>query len=222
MRKVLALSAVITATTLLACASDTPEADDNAATSTDEDLRSAPLGDSDMVPIATPGGMPKPWDQPDSTGYFEEHGKCGPTALANELLLYGISKTPETLYDQGVQFVVGTLPWEIEGWIQKYDQQLGCSIQYPADGSAEIRQQVDSGHPVMVWFNTEGGWSSHWVTVVGHHGTGANEFAVVMSWGRYYKIAMSKLDDASKWVYGLRHPRVECTTSTKLVVKYSP
>lgn len=222
MRKLLVLLAVSTAT-MVACASEPDDdAKDDAATSTDEDLRSAPLGDSDMVAITTPGGMPKPWDQPDSTGYFEEHGKCGPTALANELLLYGISKTPESLYDAGVQFVVGTLPWEIENWVKKNDQQLGCQIVYPEDGSAELRAQVDSGHPVMVWFNTEGGWSSHWVTVVGHHGTGAGEFAVVMSWGRYYKIPMSKLDDASKWVYGLRHPRIECAQKTGLVVKYAP
>ena len=96
--------------------------------STGEDLRSAPLDDSDMVLIPQPPGMPRGWDQPNSTGVFQEHGKCGPTALANELLLYGISETPDELFDEGVQFAVGTLPFEIEDWLAANDPQLGCKI----------------------------------------------------------------------------------------------
>ena len=199
-----------------ACATETGP---DEVASTDDELRSQPLDDKDMVQIASPANMPVPWKQPDSEGWFDERGKCGPTALANELRLYGIEKSPDQLDDGGVHFVVGTLQWQIEDWLKRNHPDLGCRISYPWDGAKALRGQLDGGHPVMVWFNTDGGFSSHWVTAVGHRGTGADEKVIVMSWGRYYEIPMRKLDDASKWVYGMRHPTIICTRTTDKIAR---
>ena len=67
----------------------------------------------------------------------------------------------------------------------------------------------------MVLFNIDGNLGSHWVTVVGHHGTGASEQSgrhVVGSLLR--RSRWQKLNDASQWVYGMRHPMVECAATT--------
>lgn len=209
--------AAFAALALTACA--TEEESDEEFETTNDELRSQPLNDTDMVAIATPKDMPTPWKQPESEGRFDQRGKCGPTALANELRLFGIEKSPEDLDDDGVHFAIGTLQWQIEGWLKKNHPELGCKISYPWDGANALRKQLDAGHPVMVWFNTDGGFSSHWVTAVGHRGSGADEKVIVMSWGRYYEIPMKKLDDASKWVYGMRHPTVICAETTDKIVR---
>lgn len=215
------LAAGVAALALSACATesapDEETSDDVGAT--DDELRSAPLNDKDMVAIDTPANMPTPWKQPDSEGWFGERGKCGPTALANDLRLYGIELSPDDADNAGVHFLVGTLQWQIEDYLKKNHPELGCRISYPWDGAKALRGQLDGGHPVMVWFNTDGGFSSHWVTAVGHHGTGPDEKVTVMSWGRYYEIPMQKLDNASKWVYGLRHPTVICSKKTDKIVR---
>lgn len=214
------VTAALTALALSACSTETDDADDTSDTgSTNDELRSAPLNDKDMVAIDTPAGMPTPWKQPDSEGWFGERGKCGPTALANELKLYGVEMSPDQADDAGVHWLVGTLQFQIDGYMKKHHPELGCRASYPWDGAKALRGQIDAGHPVMVWFNTDGGWSSHWVVAVGHHGSGDAEKVIVMSWGRYYEIPMKKLDDASKWVYGLRHPTVICEKTTDKVVR---
>jgi hypothetical protein len=114
-----------------------------------------------------------------------------------------------------VHFLVGTLQFEIADYLKAHHPELGCRSSYPWDGANAIRGQLDGGHPVMVWFNTSGGdLSSHWVVAVAHHGSGADERVVVMSWGRYWEIPMAKLDNASKWVLGLRHPTVICNATS--------
>lgn len=212
------VSAALAALVLSACATETEQDDASSTDSTDDELRSAPLNDKDMVEIGTPPGMPTPWKQPDSDGWFGERGKCGPTALANDLKLYGIELSPEQADDAGVHWYVGTLQFQIDGYMEKQHPELGCRASYPWDGAKALRGQLDGGHPVMVWFNTDGGLQSHWVVAVGHHGAGADEKVIVMSWGRYYEIPMQKLDDASKWVYGLRHPTVICSKTTDKIV----
>lgn len=212
----LLLGAVMTTACAASDVDDAPPVD-----STDDDftlLQSAPLEESDMKPVATPKGMPKPYDQPDSTGWFGEHGYCGPTAVANTLLLYWEGDvTPQEAYDDGVHFLIGTMGTQIVNYMSKYHPELGCSIQHPDNGAAFLRQQIDGGHPVMVWFNMAPGPDSHWVVAVGHQGTGAAEQVIVMSWGRYYAIPMSKLVAAWKEVYGLKSPSVVCADKTTLI-----
>lgn len=36
---------------------------------------------------------------------------------------------------------------------------------------------------MLVWYNTAGTFTSHWVTAVGTVGSGADERVIVMSWG---------------------------------------
>ena len=179
-------------------------------------LQSAPLAESDMKAIATPAGMPKPYEQPDSTGLFDERGKCGPTAVANTLLLYWISVTPQQADAAGVHWLIGTMGTQIETYMQEFHPELGCSLEHPENGPGFLRAEIDSGHPVMVWFNMPDA-DSHWVVAVGHTGAGAAEQVIVMSWGRYYAIPMSKLAAAWKMVYGIRNPAVVCADRTTLL-----
>ena len=197
---------------------DAEDVDDETSETADE-LRSEPLGMSDMRRIAQPAGMPKPWDQPDSTGWFDERGKCGPTAVANTLRLYWIDVSPEEADRAGVHWAIGTMGRQIERYLVNHHPELGCSLEHPRDGAAFLRSEIAAGHPVMVWFNTEGGWSSHWVTAVGVVGKGADEDVIVMSWGRYYAIKMTKLVSAWRNVYGIRHPAVVCDARTQLLRK---
>lgn len=202
-----------------ACALDNEDDVEEQTASTTEELGSPGLASSDMIPIKTPRGMPKPWDQPDSTGWFDERGKCGPTAVANTLKLYGINVSPAQADKDGVHWVVGSRDVQIRDYLREEHPRLGCTIEHPRDGAKFLRDELDAGHPVMVWFNTSGLWQSHWVTVVGHVGKGASEVAVVMSWGRYYKIAMSKLVEAWRTVYLTRFPSVVCDAKTNLIVR---
>lgn len=213
-RSVLTLGFV--AALLTACAT---EVDDEApAEATADELQSSPLPDGEMKAIPTPAGMPKPWDQPDSTGWFDERGKCGPTAVANVLKLYGINVSPDEADRDGVHWIVGSRGINVEGYFDAKFPNLHCSLEHPEDGPAFLRSQIKSGHPVMVWFNTGGSFlSSHWVTAVGLQGTGASERVVVMSWGRYYTISMSKLDAAWRNVYLIRRPSVVCTPKSTFV-----
>ncbi|MDB4940837.1 MAG: hypothetical protein JWP97_371 [Labilithrix sp.] len=211
------LGAVMTVLGASACAAPVDEAEPASAEAGDAlRLQSAPLADRDMRLIATPAGMPKPYDQPDSTGMFDERGKCGPTAVANALLLYWDDVTPEEADAAGVHWIVGTMGRQIESYFDRFHPELGCTLQHPADGAAFLRDQTDNGHPVMMWFNTEG-LSSHWVTAVGHRGTGDREVVIVMSWGSYYAIPMKKLVAAWDSVYGIHNPAVACTDKTTLL-----
>ena len=188
---------------------------------TADELQSPPLAESDMKRIKAPAGMPAPWAQPDSTGVFDERGKCGPTAVANALKLYGITNvTPAKADADGVHWWIGSRGINIEAYLHDKQPQLGCTLEHPEEGPEFLRAHVDAGHPVMVWFNMSGGFlGSHWVTVVGHRGTGAAEVAIVMSWGAYYTIPMSKLDAAWRNVYAIRRPSVVCNARTNLIAR---
>ncbi len=84
-----------------------PEEQEEPLSSEAEALQSTALADRDMKRIPTPSGMPTPWTQPDSTGWLEERGKCGPTAVANALRLYGIETSPAEVDRDGVHWYVG-------------------------------------------------------------------------------------------------------------------
>jgi hypothetical protein len=201
------------------CSGAAAAEEEEAAGATADELQSPPLAESDMKRIAAPAGMPAVWAQPDSTGVFDERGKCGPTAVANTLRLYGITNVSPAQADaDGVHWWIGSRGINIEEYLQEKQPQLGCSLEHPQNGPAFLRSHVDAGHPVMVWFNMAGGFlGSHWVTVVGHRGSGAAEVAIVMSWGAYYTIPMSKLDEAWRNVYAIRRPSVVCSAQTKLI-----
>ncbi|MBX3228415.1 MAG: C39 family peptidase [Labilithrix sp.] len=213
---------VFAAFALVGCATEVPDEDVDDGESvgtTDDELRSSPLDDKDMVEIPKPEGMPDAWKQPKSTGRFEQGGKCGPTALANMLRLHDIELSPEEADKAGVRWVVGTLQWQIDSYLKRNHRELGCRTSYPWNGAKALRNEIAAGRPVMVWYNTDGALTSHWVVAVGIRGSGSNEKVIVMSWGKYYEIPMKKLDDASKWVYGLRHPTVICSATTDNVVR---
>ena len=55
------------------------------------------------------------------------------------------------------------------------------------------------------------------MVAVGVIGSGAGERVVVMSWGRYYSIAMDKLDAAWRNVYWIRRPSIVCAKKTTLM-----
>lgn len=202
-----------------ACGAATDDDMDEERAATTEALQSPGLANADMVPVKTPRGMPEVWDQPDSTGVFEERGKCGPTAVANLLKLYGKEVSPAQADKDGVNWLVGTRGINVRDYLQRKHPSLGCTLEHPEDGAAFLRRELDAGHPVMVWFNTSGLLQSHWVTVVGHLGAGANEIAIVMSWGRYYKVAMPKLVEAWENVYWIRHPSIVCDAKTNYIVR---
>ena len=199
-----------------ACTAPTASEDEDLEASAGA-LQSTPLADGEMKPYRQPAGMPKPWDQPDSTGFFEERGKCGPTAVANLLRLYGQEVSPAQADQQGVHWVIGTRGITIRNWFEAKHPELGCTLEHPTDGPAFLREHLAKGEPVLVWFNTAGSLSSHWVVAVGIDGSGAEERVVVMSWGRYYSIAMSKLDAAWRNVYWIRRPSIVCGVKTPLV-----
>lgn len=211
---------VLAAIGATACGVETEASDDgDTYDQTTDALQSSPLASNMMTRIATPAGMPTPWDQPDSGGWFDERGKCGPTAVANALKLYGIDVSPAQADADGVNWLIGSRGINVESYMKRKHPRLGCTLEHPVDNGAFLRTELDAGHPVMLWFNTEGGFSSHWVTAVGHRGRGAAEVAIVMSWGRYYSIPMDKLLAAWRNVYGIRSPSVVCDAKTSLIAK---
>jgi len=196
--------------------------DEKVEATADELNRSPGLQDNDMTEIAKPAGFPNVWDQPDSTGTLGERGKCGPTAVANALRMYGIEVSPTKADEDGVNWLIGTRGISIRDYMTEKHPQLGCTLENPADGKTFLRNEIRAGHPVMVWFNTaQTVWyqpfQSHWVTAVAIRGAGANEEVVVMSWGKYYVIKMTKLDDAWRSVYAIRHPAVVCDATSRFM-----
>jgi hypothetical protein len=218
--KVLSIT-VCAALSMTACvASDVEEQDEDEdeLESTADELQSSPFVRRNMKLIARPSGMPAPWAQPDPTGQFGQNGKCGATAVANTLRLYGIEVSPQKAEDNGVRWFIGATTRQIEPYFDKHHPRLGCSTEHPEDGAAFLRREIRAGHPVMVWYNVEGTLSSHWVTAVGVRGSGASEEAIVISWGKYFAMPMKALVDAWRQVYGQRHPSVVCDATTKMVV----
>jgi hypothetical protein len=209
------LTVGILALATAACAAEEPLEETPAATQDDLQF-GEPLVDTDMKKIATPAGMPKPYEQPDSTGWFGARGKCGPTAVANALLLYWISVTPQEADADGVHWLIGTMGSQIQSYMKREHPELGCSLVHPTDGASFLRSRVSTGHPVLVWFNIDG-LDSHWVVAVGTRGTGAAEEVIVMSWGAYYAISMTKLVGAWRNVYGIHNPSVVCEDTTVLM-----
>ncbi len=202
-----------------ACAGEDEGADADVGASDEAMTTTRGIHELEMKPVPIPAGFPKAWSQPDSDGWFDERGKCGPTAVANALLLYGRDGvSPNLAYEEGVQWVVGSRPIDLERYLDREQADLRCSVVYPEDGPAFLRAAVASGRPVMTWFRTEG-LTSHWVTVAGIRGANVSEKVVVMSWGRYYEIPMYRFAEAWKSVYGFHNPAVACAATTARVGK---
>lgn len=187
----------------------------------DELSSSHGLRSAEMTRVATPAGLPKVWSQPDSDGWFDERGKCGPTAVANTLRLYGKEVSPDAAYEAGVRWVVGSRPVDLASYLRRTQPQLQCRVTFPPDGPAFVRAAIRSGRPVMAWFRTEG-LTSHWVTVAGLRGSGATEEVVVMSWGRYYRVPMARFAEAWQSVYGFHNPSVTCAARSTIALPASP
>lgn len=212
-----AVAALIVATSAGCSAEASDPPPDESVDGTDAMTNARVLKESEMIRVAVPAGYPQPWDQPDSDGIFDEKGKCGPTAVANALKLYGRGNvSPEQAYEGGVQWVVGSLPVQLSGYLNRTQPDLHCAVTFPPDGPAFLRAAVATGRPVMVWYRTEG-MTSHWVTVAGIHGSGVSEGVVVMSWGRYYRINMQRFEQAWSNVYGFVRPSVVCGARTNVV-----
>lgn len=220
--KTLSTMAVVASMTMgaAACAA-TEEEEDADVDLADEQaaLTSPPITEADMKRIAKPAGMPDVWNQPDSTGFFDERGKCGPTAVANTLRLYGKEISPAAADAAGVHWIIGTRGQDIERYLQRDHAGLGCTLEHPESGGRFLRDSIAQGHPVMIWFMSGSNMNSHWVVAVGKRGMGANEQVIVMSWGRYYAIPMTKLLASWRNVYGIRNPAVVCDATTPRVIR---
>ncbi len=189
-------------------------ASDHAMTSAAKGLQA-----SEMRVIAPPRGLPRAWPQPDSDGWFDERGKCGPTAVANLLRLYGKDGvSPDAAYDAGVRWWVGSRPPDLGGYLDRKHRDLGCRITFAPDGPALLRAAVATDRPVLAWFRTEG-LSSHWVAVAGVRGPASSptEEVVLLSWGRYYAVPMTRFAEAWDSVYGFRNPAIVCSARSPVL-----
>lgn len=190
------------------------------AIGTSEDATTAAakgLKSSEMKAIATPRGLPRAWPQPDSDGWFDERGKCGPTAVANLLRLYGKDGiSPDAAYDAGVRWWVGSRPVDLGGYLDRKHAGLGCRITFAPDGPALLRAATATERPVLAWFRTEG-LSSHWVAVADVRGAGPTEEVVLLSWGRYYAVPMTRFAEAWDSVYGFRNPAIVCAARSRVL-----
>ena len=201
------------------CAAPPEEDDSTIAADEASALTSPPLGESDMVPIGKPAGMPDVWGQPDAEGFLDARGKCGPTAVANVLRLYGIEVSPPEADRDGAHWYVGARDVDLLDYMQGHHAQLGCGIEHPANGGRFLRDSLATGRPVMIVFMFGNGLQSHWVAAVGRRGKGADEKIIVMSWGQYYTIPMAKLLASWRNVYGTRNTTVVCDATTSHIAR---
>jgi hypothetical protein len=157
----LVLAAGLTA--LVGCADEQATLDEQAETVSDN----MEIESKDFVRIATPRGMPRAWVQPPSKGWLGERGMCGPTALANTLRLFGIEKSPETVYQEGGHSIVGTTPHKMEAFMSEHHEALRCDSARIDDGKALLLSALRNKHVVNILLSGLDGFGMHWVTVVG-------------------------------------------------------
>ncbi len=221
-RALLGLSLFVSLTAFgLGCSAS---ASDSAAADDDGDSGESDISASlDIARIAGPVGLPKkPWNQPDSRGWFGEKGMCGPTSAANLLLMYGTLVSPQQAYEGGVHSAVGTLPNRQEIYLDRDFPNLACDYDH-AESTAFLRESVVAGRPVNIMIGM-GGTSAHWVTVVGaRFDARSSEWKyIVMTWGRYGEIGEAKL--APNWASGYagRNPYVRCAPKSRYTLPWSP
>lgn len=190
-----------------ACAGSTPEEDVGTAEG------ASSLRDANFVARPAPAGLPKPWQQPESRGVAGAQGMCGPTAIANQLLLHGFHYSPEAVYDTGGISPVGTTPAAMAGYFAEVFPDLDCDAENPNDGIDYLRTQLGVRRPVNVLLEMKG-LEAHWVVVVGMS-SGMSPTITVMSWGKYYDLAWSVFEDAWSRGWGGHHPAITCAAVTK-------
>ncbi len=220
-RRALLLLPLLVSSIVLAagCAGADAAPDDGDGDSGEADI-SASL---DIARIATPAGLPKkPWNQPDSRGWFGEKGMCGPTSASNLLLMYGTLVSPQTAYEGGVHSAVGTLPNRQEIYLDRDFPALACDYDH-AESTAFLRESVVAGRPVNIMIGM-GGTSAHWVTVVGaRFDTRSNEWKyIVMTWGRYGEIGEAKLVPNWGSGYAGHNPYVRCAPKSRYTLPWAP
>lgn len=166
----------------------------------------------DMVSISAPPDAVGSWHQPDSEGTFDQYGYCGATAAANLLRWYDKEVSPQTAIDDGCWSWIGTTASDLGEYFEENHSELGCSyktLDFYADSLATLRDSLSAGKPVIIQFMT-GSLNAHWVTAIGVQGAGADPKIVVMSWGGFYTLQWSKLQDAWRRAWGGYYPYIIC------------
>jgi hypothetical protein len=202
----------------VACGGSDAASDEN-GDSGEADI-SAALG---IARIAAPAGLPKkPWNQPDSRGWFGEKGMCGPTSTANLLLMYGTLVSPQVAYEAGDHSAIGTLPNRQELYLDASFPDLACDYDH-AESTAFLRDSVAAGRPVNIMIGM-GGTSAHWITVVGaRFDVPSNEWKyIVMTWGRYGEIGDAKLRPNWATGYAGQNPYVRCALKSRYTLPVTP
>ena len=160
-----------------------------------------------LIPIDKPEQMPDVWNQPRAT---RMDGKCGITANSNLLRLYGIEKSPSSLdirkyrsWGPGLRCdKFASNMSELSG-IEFKDKTIKGQ-EKPID---VLKDLVKNGKPVAIEYMT-GTTTAHWVIVTDVKDTKEGPELTVQSWGRYYKVKFSEIDDAWKRGYGGPYPYV--------------
>lgn len=202
------LSSLLVVAILSACATTTDDTSDPV-----DDTSSAYTGPiPDMIGTTAPADAVASWNQPDSEGYFDQYGYCGATAAANLLRWYGSETSPRDAIDNGCWSYIGTRAPTLAAYLKKAHPELGCqykTLGFYDDAFATLRHALESGHPVVLEFMT-GKLNAHWVTAIGIQSADHDPKIVVMSWGGYYTLEWSKLQDAWRRAWGGYYPYIAC------------
>jgi hypothetical protein len=121
----------------------------------------------DFKPVRAPAGMPNVWKQPASKGWLGERGMCGPASLANTLRLLRIEKSPDQVYNEGANSIVGTTPRKMEAYMDAHYPNLKCESRSVDDGKTLLLDALRKKQIVNVLLSGLDGYGMHWVTVVG-------------------------------------------------------
>jgi hypothetical protein len=207
---VFALVGLGATTTLTGCTTETGDDEELVDDLGTDDADLSSFSSKNFIRIKTPAGMPAAWVQPASRGWFDEKGMCGPTSVANTLRLYGIEKSPTDIYEDGARSLIGTLPGAMEKYLDRHHADLKCSRGAAPGGEDFLIASVRAGRPVNVLLGPFNGAGAHWVTIVGMNLRGPEPEFILMTWGRYYKVASSKL-----MPYWFNHMQVSCERTSR-------
>ncbi len=85
-------------------------------------LQSAPIANGDMKKVARPAGMPIPYQQPDSTGWFDEKEQVRPDRRGQHAAasIGSGGRHAEQADRDGAHWIVGTMGRQIESYMDKF------------------------------------------------------------------------------------------------------
>jgi hypothetical protein len=161
--------------------------------------------------------LPNAWEQP-AASFMD--GKCGITGVSNMLRFYGVEKDPKELDSYDYR------SWGPGLRADKFRDNLNtlsgknnfsaASLSKTDDALATLRKNLNEGKPVAIQFMTDS-TNAHWVVVTGINDEKSGPELQVMSWGSYYKIKWSDLDDPWKRGYGGPYPHVVCDNGSEIL-----